>query len=274
MSGLKAYATNWGAHFRSLLQYRVAAWAGFGTQTFFGLVSVMVYTGFFGSTSAPQPLTFSQTIDYVWLGQALFALIPMREDPQIATAIRSGDICFEILRPVRLYAFWFARALAQRTAPVLLRAVPMLLLVVVVFPLVGLRSWALGGPASAAGFALFLVSVVGAVLLSATFSLLMSLSLLWTVAAEGVSTLFPIAVWTLCGIVVPLPFFPNWAQPILAALPFRGLMDVPFRIYMGNFSPLQAVGQIASQLAWAAGLMGVGALSLARGLRRLTLQGG
>ena len=87
---MRAYLTVLKARFRTLLQYRAAAWAGFGTQTFFGLIRVMIFTGFFASTTKKQPMSFDQVISYIWLGQALFALIPFREDTEIASLIRSG----------------------------------------------------------------------------------------------------------------------------------------------------------------------------------------
>ena len=36
------------------------------------------------------------------------------------------------------------------------------------------------------------------------------------------------------GLIIPLPLFPDWLQPLLYWQPFRGLADVPYRIYGGN----------------------------------------
>ena len=67
-----------------LLQYRAAAIAGFGTQLFWGFIKVMVFVAFFEASSSPQPMTFAQVIVYVWLGQALLALLPWNVDQEIA----------------------------------------------------------------------------------------------------------------------------------------------------------------------------------------------
>ncbi len=271
---MRAYLSVLSARFRVLLQYRAAAWAGFGTQCFFGLIRIMIFTGFYFSSLNTQPLSYSQMISYVWLGQALFALIPFRVDADIEQMIRSGDICYEILRPVRLYAYWFARAVAQRTAPVMLRALPMVVLAAFVFPLVGAENWALHAPASLPAFLLFLVSVFAAVLLACTLSLLMSVSLFWTIAADGVSNLFPVIIWNFCGILLPLPFFPDWAQPLFNALPFRGLMDVPFRIYIGSIPLGPGLGEIGIQFLWILALAILGSYLLSRGLAKVVVQGG
>ncbi len=271
---MRAYLTVLSARFRTLLQYRAAAWTGFGTQTFFGLVRVMIFTGFFALTTREQPMSFDQVISYIWLGQALFALIPFREDVEISTLIRSGNIAYELVRPVKLYWFWFARQIAGRTAPVILRAIPMIIVVAFIFPLIGVSRWALHAPVSSFSFLLFFVSIFAAILLASTFSMIMSISLFWTISADGVANLFPVLVWSLCGIIIPLPFYPSWMQPILRALPFRGIMDVPFQIYVGKMLPQTAIIEIGIQFLWIIVLVVLSNSLLKWGVRRVVVQGG
>ena len=271
---MQAYLTVLRARFRTLLQYRAAAWAGFGTQTFFGFVRVMIFTGFFASSTKAQPMTFEQVVSYIWLGQALLAMLPFREDTEIAILIRTGNIAYELVLPVKLYWFWFARQIASRTAPMILRATPMFLVSAVVFPLVGLEHWALHAPASLASFGLFVLSVGAAIFLASTFSMIMSISLFWTISASGISNLVPVVIWSLCGLILPIPFYPEWLQPLLQALPFRGLMDVPFQIYVGSIEPQRALLEISIQWAWIAGLTLFGHSLLNQGLRRVVVQGG
>ena len=271
---MKAYLSVFSARFRTLLQYRAAAWAGIGTQVFFGFVRLMIFAGFFSSTSRAQPMSYEQVVSYIWLGQALLLLLPFRVDMEIRNMIRTGDICYELVRPVRLYLYWLARALAQRVAPVLLRAVPMFLLVTVILPLAGASQWGLRLPASAAALLLFFLSVLAALFLSSVLSLIGSISLFWTIAGEGVTNLLGVATWGLSGLVAPLLFFPDWAQQIFRLLPFRGLMDVPFRIYIGSIPVDNALTEIGIQVLWVIGLTGLGTSMLARGLRRVVVQGG
>ena len=61
--------------FISGLQYRSAAWAGIATQFFFGFVYIMVYIAFYESGGKDIPMTLSETITYLWLNQALLALV-------------------------------------------------------------------------------------------------------------------------------------------------------------------------------------------------------
>jgi len=263
---MRAYAAVFGARFRALLQYRAAAAAGLGTQVFWGLIRVMIFGAFYATAPQAAPMSFPQVVTYVWLGQGMIRLLIWRSDPAVEGMIRTGTVAYELVRPVDLYWLWFSRSAANLTAPTLLRAVPM-------YALAGLVL-GMEPPASPAAGAAWAASVAVAVLLATSMCTLASISLLWTISGEGVSRLLPAAVWCLSGMVIPLPFFPDWAQPVLRALPFRGMMDLPFRIYIGHLGAGDWAGALGHQAAWAAGLVLLGRWALCRGQRRLVVQGG
>src|SRR5262245_1447516 len=118
---MKAYIAILSSHFRSLLQYRAAAFAGVMTPLFFGGVRVMIFDGFFRSGAAPQPMTSGEVVTYIWLGQAFLLLTMFGADSDVAAMIRTGNVAYEMTRPIDLYNLWFTRALAGRLAPILLR---------------------------------------------------------------------------------------------------------------------------------------------------------
>lgn len=263
---MKGYWALISARFRTLLQYRAAALAGIFTQIVFGLIMVRVYEAFYRSTTAPQPMSLRDIITYVWLGQALLRMLPWNVDPDLRLLIRSGGVAYEMLRPLDLYAAWFCRALAWRTAPTLLRALPM--------ATIALLFLDMQPPASAAAFFAWALTTVGALLLGCAITTLMNISLLWTVSGDGISQLVPVLVVILSGMEVPLPLFPSWAQGLLNVLPFRGLIDIPFRLYIGHLPVQELLELLAFQLGWTALFVGLGNWLLAKGQRRVVVQGG
>jgi len=236
------------------------------TQLFFGLVIVMIYEAFYRSSRAPQPMAYREVVTYVWLGQALLAMLPWNVDPEIRAMVRSGAVAYELLRPFDLYTCWYCRALAWRTAPTLLRSIP---LVVIAALFLGM-----GLPASPASAGAWALATLGSLLLGCAITTLMNVSLLWTISGEGIAQLVPAMVLVLSGMLVPLPLLPAWAQPVLNALPFRGLIDVPFRLYIGHIPPQQAGPLFAHQFAWTGAIVLLGRWLLAHGRRRLVVQGG
>lgn len=271
---LRPYRAILGARFRMMLQYRAAAIAGVFTQIAFGLVFVMVYDAFYrSSTASSQPLAFAQIASYVWLGQALFSMFPWNADAEIRKMIRTGAVAYELCRPVDLYAMWFARALAWRTAPTLLRALPMVVFAMFVLPALGQDEWRLAIPDAARGLA-FLASLACALALACALSTLIHVTMLWTISPEGVVMLAGTAVSLLSGLIIPLPLMPDWAQHVLPWLPFAGLGDHPFRIYGGSIPLGDVPLVIARQLGWTLVLVALGRAMLARAIQRIVVQGG
>ena len=270
----RPYAAVVSARFRVLLQYRAAALAGLWTQLFFGLVLIMVYEAFYASNAAARPMTFGQLVSYVWLGQALLAMLPWNVDAEVRAMVRNGAVAYELCRPLDLYSFWYARALAWRTAPTVLRAAPMCVIASVGLPLVGLDEWRLVPPASLASAAAFGIVLTCTLLLGCAISTLINISLLWTISGEGAVLLLTTAVAFLSGMIVPLPLFPDWAQPALRVLPFAGLVDFPFRIFTGHIAPGDAGWVLFHQLAWTLAFVVAGRWLLGRGLSRVVVQGG
>ena len=262
------------ARYRLLLQYRTAAFAGFVTQMFWGAIRIMILGAFFATSSQDQPMTFAQVVSYVWLGQAFLGILPWNVDTELSRLIREGGVSYELMRPLDLYAFWFARTVALRTATTTLRSVPMVLMAMLILPMVGLGEYALRPPADLLSFAFFVVSLLAAVMLASAMTMVMHVVLVWTISGEGINRIMPALTTILAGMVIPMPLFPDWAQPLLEWQPFRGLVDVPFRIYSGNIPPSDAVWDIAHQLIWTVLIVAFGRWLLGRSLRDLVVQGG
>lgn len=247
------------------LQYRVAALAGAGTQVFWGLVRMMIFTAFYASASTGQPMNLTQVVSYIWLGQAFILLTLLGPDGELQQMIRSGNVACEFIRPVDLYTMWYIRHLAKVAAPAAMRSIPILLLATVM----GWLVWPDVPTALAAGAA-----IVGGALLAAAISTLMTLSIFWTLSSQGIRAVLNTATFVFSGMTVPLPLLPKAIQPLLAAMPFRGLADLPFRLFTRQLPLEHWPAVLGQQLAWTAALMLLGRWVMARATRRVVVQGG
>lgn len=271
---MKAYLSILSARFRTLIQYRAAAFAGFITQLFWGFIKLMILLAFYESTSTKQPISFTELLSYVWLGQAFLGLLPWNVDKDVQEAIRTGSIAYELLRPLGLYRHWFVRSLAWRTATASMRSVPLLLVAGLLIPLIGIGELALPPPPGLANLLAFFLSMGTAILLSSALTTLFNITLLWTVSGTGAAVFFPSLTIVFSGLIIPLPLLPEWAQSIVNILPFRGLADVPFRFYSGNIDPSAVFGETLFPLAWLVALILLGIVLIHRGMHRVTIQGG
>jgi len=272
-TALRPYQAVFRARFSLLMQYRAAALAGFGTQCWWGAIKIMVLAAFFRGAGA-TPMTLRQAIDYIWLAQALLTLLPWSVDPDVARMVRSGDVGYDRLRPLDTYGFWYARAVARRTATPLLRAIPMVLTAGLLLPLLGLSEWALSPPAGWNAALLFAVSLVLVVALAAAVSTLMEIITVAALSERGVNMIMGGVVIVFSGNLIPLPLLPDWLQPFLQLQPFAGLLDTPLRIYSGLFSGSDAVIALGRQALWVMVLAAIGRAAMARVMARLQAQGG
>jgi ABC-2 type transport system permease protein len=263
---VSVYGSYFAARFRTLLQYRGAAIGGMVTQVFFGLITVMVYEAFYRSTTVAQPMTISQVRSYIWLGQAFLAMLPWNVEGEQRALVRSGAVAYELLRPVHLYSLWFARSIAWRTAPTLMRCIPILALA---FAFFGLRL-----PPTPVASAAWAVSMACALLLSASMTTLLTILLMWTVSGEGLNIIFTALVILCSGMNIPVPLFPDWIRGVIEFLPFRGLVDSPYRLYVGYAHLADLPGLVVQQLGWSAAIILGSVFLMRRGLRRLSINGG
>lgn len=274
---LRPYVSILLVRFSMLLQYRAAAFAGFTTQIWWGGIMIMSMAAFYltpGADVDALPFDLQGMITYIWLGQALLALLPWNTDPEIQEMVTSGNVSYEKIKPVDTYWLWFVRSMATRTAPPTLRAIPLILFAGVLLPLFGFSEWSLKPPAGMEAGILFGFSMIGIIALTSAITCLMSISVIWSLSGQGVNTLAMPVVTFFSGMVIPLPFFPDWMQPFLNAQPFRGLVDVPYRIYLGHMTGWDALYGIAHQFIWAGILILFGRWLMAQAMKKLVVQGG
>lgn len=251
---------------KTLFQYRAAAFAGVCTQLFWGIVQMMIFRAFYTQTSIPEPLSLSQTITFIWLGQALLQLVPWTIDKEIETQVKNGNVAYELIRPLHLYGLWFARSMAMRLVPTFMRCLPIFVFGGWLFGLSAPISWQAGTA--------FCFSVLLALLLSSAITTLMIISLFWTLSGEGIQRLLPQCTVLLSGMIVPLPLFPDWMQPFLNVQPFRGVMDIPCRLYTGVIPIADALYYLGFQLSWILALILLGQWLMNKATHRFVIQGG
>ncbi len=249
-----------------LMQYRSAAIAGIGTQLYWGLIKVMVLTAFYASVQTPQPISLQQAVTFIWLGQALLTMLPWKVDREVEGLIRSGNVAYELVRPLDLYWHWFARGFALLNTLSLLRGS-------VLFLIAG-SFLGLSAPVSVSAGFCFALSIACASLLATSIITLVVISLFWTLSGEGILRLLPQVVIVLTGVLVPLPLYPEWMQTFLSWQPFRGVVDIPLRLYTGIIPANETIYYLAFQLGWTAFLVCAGRNVMKRAVKRVVIQGG
>ena len=208
---MRAYKSIFKIRFVNSLQYRTAAIAGVFTQIVFGLMYVMLFKAFYAQGNVPSDFTQHQMISYIWLQQMFFALfLSAQKNNTIALQIEQGNICYEMVRPIKLYANWFSTIIAESMSKTLLRFIPVLT-VAILLP----GGWGIGFAASVPAFLLFLVNVVVGSMLVVALNMLCYCLMFKTMSSIGIFSILATISSIVCG-RIGLPHFGQNGVPTLA----------------------------------------------------------
>lgn len=101
-----------------------------------------------------------------------------------------------------------------------------------------------------------------------------NLAAFWLVEIRGVQLVYTVVSGFLCGLYVPVHWFPPWLGTLAGATPFPSMLQAPIDLFSGRSGLGEAVRVVGVQLAWAAAVLALGQLLTRRGRRVLEVQGG
>lgn len=266
---MKAYLSFIKLRIATGLQYRFAAIAGIATQFFWGAMLIMMYEAYYraGITTAMQ---WNELVSYIWLGQAFLMLTRFSfVDSDIHDSIVTGQVSYEFVRPLNIYFYWYSKLFASKVASTLLRFAP-IIIVSIILP----EKYRLAGPASAEAFILFLLTLFLGLILSLGITMLIYSLMFYTTSSRGIFSIYGVVADFFAGGVVPIPFMPGVLKTVCYALPFRLIMDLPFRIYVGNISIAEGLESVIVQLIWTVFIIFLGNIIMKNATKKLVVQGG
>lgn len=267
---MKKYLAFFRIRFSMGLQYRTAALAGIVTQFVWGFMQIMIFRAFYKADELAFPITLSATSSYIWLQQAFLAFFAawMMEN-EIFDSIVSGNIAYELCRPISIYNMWFTRSLANRLSRAVLRCFPILLVAAFVPAPYGMAA-----PASFLNFVLSILTLILGLLVTVAFCMLVYTLTFFTISPQGLRMVFVSLVEFFAGGVIPIPFFPEKFQKVLELLPFASMQNVGLLIYSGSISGEQLKKAIAVQIFWLITLVSAGSILCRYAEKKVTVQGG
>ena len=267
---MKSYLAIFRTRLSGGLQYRLAALAGVSTQFAWGFLRILLFTALQRANPAAFPMERAEMTDYIWLFQAFLVLFSTWNfENSIFNAITSGEIAYELARPMDLYNRWYWQNVAGRLSGALLRCLP-ILLVVLFLP----KPYGLSLPPSLPQFLLFLLSGTLGLCVAVAFCMLVYIAVFFTLSVAGIRVIVAGSAGFWAGEFLPLPFFPPALRTVAELLPFAAVSNMPLRIYSGNLSGTQALQGILLQIFWLLVMVAFGKLWMRRALKRVVVQGG
>lgn len=255
--------------FRRYSTYRAATAAGAFTNTVFGFILAYTFLALWHARPGLGGYDTRQAVTYIWISQALLVTVAVwgggfQDDVQ--ERFRTGDIAVDLYRPVDFQTWWLATDLGRAAFHLLARGAAPLLAGALVFHL--------RLPASPLVWAVFLLSVLLAVVVSFGLRFLVSMTGFWLHDSEGVRAVTLVVAMFFSGMLLPITLFPGPLHTLAAALPWAALVQIPTDVLLERRTGASLAGGLGFQLAWAAALYAAGRAVLALAVRKVVVQGG
>ncbi len=272
-SGLDSLAASFQAVF-VLLKISLQEKLVYRFDTFFGLLYPFfrvllvqaLWIALFNGRQVLSGSTFDQTITYVVLSWILRNMFPEGLIGEVNNRIRTGDIIFDVMRPMQYGYVLFCRTGGQALASLFTRSVPLMIAACLLLHL--------QLPRSPLVWLAFLISLGCGFVTFFLVDYAVSLLGFWITDLDGIYWAKRTIVSLFAGNYLPLWFFPPGLQTVALMLPFQGMIYTPLAILVGKVPLPQVPVQIGIQLVWIAVLVLLTRLLFARGTRKIAVQGG
>ncbi len=262
--------TTWilaGAGFRRYSTYRIAILAGLTTNSVFGLIRVSILLAALASAGTDiAGYSASEASSFVWWSQGLIASVNLFQWNDVAVRVRSGDIAVDFARPLDPQLAFLAGDLGRAALQLLARGLPSIL--------VGALTFGIALPRSPWLWPLAVLSTLLAVLISFGCRYAVNVASFWWVENRGPQLVYLVVSGFLCGLYLPVHWFPDWLQTLAHATPFPSMLQSPIDLLSGRASLGDALPLLLTQAGWALAVLALGQALTRMGRRKLELQGG
>lgn len=248
---------------RKFLAYRAEFWLGFvGNVLAQFAIAYFLWRAIYESRGASEMAGFSfpELMLYYILAPLVSRVVSGSEMGFLSQDIYEGSLSRYLLYPIPLFGFKYASHLAT-SCIALLQFFPALFLALLLLPPEAAPRL------SAASVALGLFAAFLATFLFFALAALIELIAFWADNVWSLAVLLRMAWSLLGGAMVPLEFFPAWAQAVLRFSPFPYMLHFPVRTLTGHIAGADFLRGCVLTVLWGLFFLGLCRFLWHRGLR-------
>jgi ABC-2 type transport system permease protein len=252
--------------FVNILAFRLRYFTGIITYFLNVTVYYFIWSAVYHGGIAIAGYNLAQMITYVSVGWMIRSFYWNTIDQEMAYEVIEGKIAMDLIKPVSVQWMWISRAIGESAFRLGLLTLPTAVVVALVFPV--------QGPASRENFLLFLVAVLGSFFLMAAINFMIGTC---AIPLKSILALIRAKYWLiemLSGLLIPMSFFPDRVQRVLAWLPFEHIAYTPLQIYLGKLDLAATLRTLGIQWLWVIALLWLAHVWWHRASRKITIHGG
>lgn len=207
---------------------------------------------------------FQEIIVYTFIAKGIAMWISNDIDQQMAMGVRTGDLIFDLLKPVNLQIYYSFLSFGKSLVNLIFVTSP--------FILIGLLL--INTSINFVYVCYSIISLILALEISILLNYLVGLASVYVKNIDGLlwGKVFLVNVFS--GLLIPIEFFPKGIQIIINSLPFKAVGYIPVQILMGRIYQHDLLLTIGFQVAWVIIMFGLGQYLTKLVRRTMVIQGG
>jgi ABC-2 type transport system permease protein len=228
--------------FLSMLAYRMNYYTGIiiylvniGAQYF-------LWSAIYSGADGLGGMNMTQMTTYVavaWMARAFYF---NNLDREIANEIRDGSVAIQFIRPYPYLAVKMMQGLGEGLFRLLLFSTPGMLLVWLLFPI--------RFPHDPQVWAAFFLMLLFSFVINSQINILTGLCAFFMENSDGMMRFKRVMVDLFSGLIIPVSFFPGWAETVLRLLPFQAITYLPSAVFSGKDGGIGIANVLGVQVLW------------------------
>jgi ABC-2 type transport system permease protein len=228
--------------FLMMLAYRVNYYSGIIIYSLNIGVYYFLWMAIYGHKGTLAGMTVVQMATYIaisWMSRAFYF---NNLDREIAQEIRDGTVAVQLIRPYHYLLVKAFQGLGEGLFRFFLFSVPGMIVVSFIFPI------DLPGPSLV--WAKFALSLLLGFVVNVEVNLLTGVLAFFILNNQGLIWAKRVVVDLLSGLTIPIVFYPDWMQKVLAFLPFQAISYLPSTVLVKGLSGEAFVHAVLIQAVW------------------------
>jgi ABC-2 type transport system permease protein len=252
--------------FLMMLAYRTNYYSGILIYSINIGAYYFLWSAIYGDKPEIQGLSVLQMTTYVavaWMARAFYF---NNIDREIANEIKEGKVAIEMIRPYNYLGMKTMQGLGEGIFRLLFFSVPGMFIVALIFPIsfsANLSTWMF-----------FFISLVFSFIINTQINLLTGIMTFFLFNNSGLIRAKRVVIDLFSGLLLPISFYPVWAQSVMTYLPFQSISYVPSMIFTEGFVGQEIFNAVMLQAIWAFILLIPIRLLWSLAKKQLIVQGG
>ncbi|MDG5786270.1 ABC-2 family transporter protein [Evansella sp. AB-P1] len=266
MGNFSVYVEMIRIRFLMMLAYRTNYYSGILIYSINIGAYYFLWQAIYGSQESIEGMSVTQMTTYIavaWMARAFYF---NNIDREIAQEIQEGKVAIEMIRPYNYLGIKTMQGLGEGLFRLLFFSVPGMVIIGLAFPIDFSNSITV--------WLLFIVSIIFSFIVNTQLNLLTGILTFFLLYNTGLIRGKRVVIDLFSGLLLPISFYPMWAQDIMGFLPFQAISYIPSMIFTEGFTGAEIYSALGIQLFWCFFLIIPIQLLWVIAKRQLIVQGG